>query len=77
MKKPEQIKQWMIQQEWYPKFVKNMEKQRILEPCEPILFGLQGKYTIGSAFAWDSTYEGFDFWDNVDRKFLEWFNKED
>lgn len=77
MKTPEQIKEWLESQQWYPQFVENLKKQRESVPYEHILCGILKERTIGSAFKWRFTVEGFYFWKYIEDQFLEWYNKED
>lgn len=66
MKTPEQIKEWLENQEWYPQFVANIISQNI-----------KGISTIGESFDWNRTPEGFSFWRRINKDFLRWYNKED
>lgn len=75
MKTPEQIKEWLEKQEWYPQFVENMINLRET-PYDLILAGEEGFNTIISSFMWCLTSEGTDFWTKVDEKFRDWFEKD-
>lgn len=66
MKTPEQITSWLEKQEWYQQFVANIIAQN-----------LKGASTIGEAFVWDMTPEGFSFWRRINKDFLRWYNKEE
>lgn len=77
MKKPEQIKEWLQQQEWYPQFRMNTFACCGVRTAEKVLNGECLKGTILLSFDWRATEEGFDFWHNIEKQFLKWFNKED
>lgn len=74
MKTPEQIKEWLERQPWYEQYKTNLFQQSdsSLESRE-CLSGQAGLHTISGAFCWQITEEGFDFWNDVDRKFMDWF----
>ena len=78
MKTPEQIKEWLEGQPWYEQYKTNLFRQNdsSKESLE-FLLGNAGLTTISKAFCWGTTEEGFDFWNEVDEKFTDWFDREE
>lgn len=68
MKTPEQIKEWLQKQEWYPLYKSNAGK----EPG-----GRLGSRTISSAFYWKETPQGYAFWSKINGQFLLWYHKKE
>ena len=77
MKTPEEIREWLQKQKWYPQFVDNLKNQRESAPYEHILCGILKERTISSAFRWGFTPEGFYFWNYIENQFLKWYNEEE
>lgn len=78
MKTPEQIREWLQSQEWYKLFRLNTYLDNIsLITIEKVLSGNCRKNTIVLSFVWESTKEGWDFWNKVNDDFEEWYNKEE
>ena len=78
MKTPAEIKEYLEAQEWYSDFVKNILNHNTSEEVIGNVFaGSYGKETISSAFPWDKSEEGSDFWKNIDKKFSYWFDSDD
>lgn len=78
MKTQEQIKEWLERQPWYEQYKTNLFQQSdsSLE-SRKYLSGQAGFHTISKAFCWGTTEEGFDFWNEVDEKFTDWFDREE
>ena len=78
MKTQEQIKEWLERQPWYENYRTNLlrESDSSFESRE-CLSGYAGLLTISKAFCWGTTEEGFDFWNEVDGKFTDWFDREE
>lgn len=77
MKTPEQIKEWLEEQEWYPQFRLNTHCDNSVRSAEKVFNGNCLKGTILLSFDWRKTEEGFDFWNVIDKQFQEWYNKEE
>lgn len=80
MKTPEQIREWLQKQEWYPKFVENLENDFLNGlhdyEREEILQGKWGIFTIYDAFEYSFTPEGTEYWANNDIEFIKWYFEE-
>lgn len=74
MKTSEQIKEWLERQLWYEQYKTNLfwENDSSLV-SRKYLSGDEGGLTISKAFYWRDTEEGFDFWNDVNKKFVDWF----
>lgn len=77
MKTPEQIKEWLQKQEWYPQFRLNTYYDNSVRTAEKVLSGDCLKGTMVLSFVWEKTKQGWDFWNKVNDEFEKWYNKED
>lgn len=71
MKTAQQIKQYLEKQEWFPRFLKNLENP--IAERESSLNGLLGELTICFAFNWGDTKEGWSYWQTINERFQEWW----
>lgn len=77
MKTKEQIIEWLRSQEWYEAFAKNVSPVTVEEDVEHDVEIRKDFQVIKSAFIWKATDEGYDFWHNVNREFIKWFNSDE
>lgn len=72
-----QVQQWLKSQPWWEAFKANFETQKTSE-FRTMTELLQKAWNepIASAFYWDRTPEGFEFWKNIDDKFLKFYYNE-
>ncbi|MBO8472528.1 MAG: hypothetical protein IAB81_02730 [Bacteroidetes bacterium] len=79
MKTPEQIKEWLQKQEWYPQFVRNVKNDSLNseEDVQDYISGKMQEYTFAYSFSWYESPEGFDFWHEKEKQFFEWYDKEE
>lgn len=77
MKTKEQIDEWLKKQDWFDKFVKNVQTYRHGLNYYEYLNTNYSEYVIWCAFNWSSTPEGFYFWDRIHKEYKEWYNSED
>lgn len=74
MKSSNEISQWLTSQKWFEQLSCNIDREKrgsIFR--EAILNGNSGMCTISSAFVWTFTPEGYDYWLDIDRQFIQWF----
>lgn len=70
MKTREQILFWLDRQPWKDEFYKNHLK-----------YGINNiKYNkdfVITAFSWGATKQGYKYWAQIDKEYLEWYNTKD
>ena len=73
-----EIKRWMESHKWYKSF--KLQTWITFMPNRPfvmkILSGELGRDSISVAFDWSRSYEGFQFWSDIDIQFIKWYEKE-
>lgn len=69
MKTKEQIDKWLKKQDWFDKFVENLEDKDYDKYLK--LDNLSN--FISGAFIWIDTPEGSDYWSRIDSTFIKWF----
>lgn len=76
MKTADEIKEWLRKQDWFGAFVKNVEEYYYNDGMlSDIINGKRGRTTILEAFTWRDTEEGRDFWCNIEKQYLEWYDE--
>ena len=73
MKTKQEIFDYISKQTWYESFCTNCFKSACKLDDYKFKFGPS---LIYSAFNWDVTPEGFDYWDVIDDKYKNWYNTE-
>ena len=79
MRTKEEIKNWLEKQPWFKNYVKNIYLLRLQSDpsvMERFISGSKEEDTIGAAFIWDSTNEGYGFWACADKEFRNWYKGE-
>lgn len=66
MKTPEEIIQWLKDNNLYEKYCANTSEKNYLE-------ARGGLITILGSFSWSQTPEGYQFWDRAYKKFKKWY----
>ena len=64
-RRPEEIKEWLEKRRWYERFKTNVQSYLSPEEAEDLLSGQFDLDTICSAFMWEGTPEGIEFWVSV------------
>lgn len=72
-RKPEEIKEWLEKRRWYERFKTNVQSYLSPEEAEDLLSGQFDLDTISSAFMWEWTPEGIEFWGKCEYQFLRWY----
>lgn len=68
------VQKWIKSQQWWDKFKKNFEAQKpLMYPTMTELLQKSFQEPIASAFYWDRTPEGFEFWKDIDNQFLDFY----
>lgn len=75
MKSNEEIIQWYKKQGVYDDFANEIARQHGITPEEFIANGYHAH--IVTAFSWNGSIKGADYWANINTKFLEWLNSEE
>ena len=81
-RKPGEIQQWLKAQSWWEAFKANYEQQnnedgRVSEyRTMTELLQKSWQEPIASAFFWDRTPEGHEYWANIDKQFLIFYYNE-
>ena len=74
----EAIAKWLEKQEWYEVFCDNMVLQsRATETKYECINGLFYEDTISGAFSWAFTPEGDEYWREINKGFIAWYNGND
>ena len=76
MKTKEQIIEWLKSQGLYDAFAKNIH-QSVTEIVERSEAKGWSRRLIEYPFCWSCTSEGFLFWDNANKEFLQWFDSDE
>ena len=61
----------------YDAFAKNISHATVVRHVDQCIAERDANMIIGSAFNWETADEGYDFWLNVDREFLQWLNSDE
>ena len=77
MKTKEQIIEWLKSNGLYEAFAKNISHATVVRHVDQCIAERDANMIIGSAFNWETADEGYDFWLNVDREFLQWLNSDE
>ena len=72
MKTKEQIIEWLKSNALYDAFVKNISPIIVGDEIERYIEERTVPSIIESAFHWEATEEGHDFWKNANKKFIHW-----
>ena len=73
MKTKEQIIEWLKSNGLYDAFAKNIH-QSVIDMVERSEAKGWSRRLIEYPFCWSCTSEGFQFWDNANKEFLQWFD---
>lgn len=46
-----------------------------VENAEEYIRGFWGEITLVNSFIWLATPEGEDYWEDINKQFLEWYNE--
>lgn len=76
MKTKEQIIEWLKSNELYDAFAKNIH-QSVKEMVERSEAKGWSHKLIEYPFCWSCTSEGFLFWNNANKEFLQWYNSDE
>ena len=68
------VAKWLEKQEWFDAWVENMRQQDV-ENAEEYIRGFWGEITLVNSFIWLATPEGEDYWEDINKQFLEWYNE--
>ena len=89
MKSANEIKEYLLSQEWLPEFIyelvrlegstgtiinRKAEEERNLT-LQDYLEGKGGERTILSAFGWLETEQGWEYWRHIQGEFKKWYNE--
>ena len=77
MKTEKEIKEYLENKVWYKEFVKNTINQlpkEINGYLHQVISGKNGRGTISSAFTWSLTEEGREYWEEIAKKFISWYD---
>lgn len=73
-RKAGEAQKWIKSQPWWVQFKRNFEAQKPLDfPTMTELLQKSFQEPIASAFYWDRTPEGFDYWKQIDKSFLDFY----
>lgn len=69
------VREWLEMQPWYEAFKTNTKKRYWYDEktVTNILKGVFLEETLMTAFNWDYTPEGPDFWEERNLEFMDWF----
>lgn len=80
MKTSEEVSKWIRSQWWYDTFASHiivyntqLSRKDTEYLLKSIIKGEHGEDSILDAFGWDKAKEGFDFWNEVNEKFMDWY----
>ena len=73
MKTRQEIFDYISKQTWYESFCTNCFKRAC--ECDNYEFKLN-QHLIDSAFNWDETPEGFDYWNEIYNQYTDWYKTE-
>lgn len=73
MRRPGEVQKWIKSQWWWPLFRADFKEQKCTYPTMTELLQKSYQEPIASAFYWDRTPEGFDFWKDIDNQFLDFY----
>lgn len=77
MKTKEQIVEWLMLNDLYDAFAKNISSKTVDEVIEEYLKEESVIGIIDFAFIWENTDEGQDFWCSANEKFLLWLESDE
>lgn len=74
MKSIKEITEWLKQQKWYNQYCTNAQEDRVFSAFTDKRTPASEKAMkmIVNAFSWQHTAEGFEFWERVNREYLNW-----
>lgn len=76
-RKPGEIQKWLKEQPWWGAFKLNYETQKTSEfKTMTELLQKSWQEPIASAFYWDRTPEGHEYWNKIDKQFLKFYYNE-
>lgn len=76
MKTKKQIREWLEAQPWYEQWLENWKEQYPTTRDQTIFWkSLDGweKNLILISFQWYARKPSFDFWNDVNKKYIKWF----
>lgn len=74
MRSNQEIKDYIISQDWYAAFIRYARRQHDENHVQNLLSGRFGEGTIENAFVWAHTLEGEEWWRCQHYKFVKWYN---
>ena len=77
MKTKEQIVEWLMLNDLYEAFAKNISPRTVEEVVAHNIAGETVPELIKSSFWWLNTNEGYDFWNSANEKFLLWLESDE
>lgn len=75
MRTPEEIREYLKSQKWYDLYEDNLLSMYKNGVGEQFLKGEKGYQTIRTAFIWDCTAQGKEYWEAIDKEFQKWYGK--
>lgn len=64
-KTKDEVIKWLKDSGVYELFARNVSNQ--------IAFNRLDRFTLAGAFIWKHTPEGFDYWNEINTKFVKWY----
>lgn len=64
-KTKDEVIKWLKDSGVYERFTRNI--------INPIAFNRLDRFTLAVAFVWKHTTEGFDYWNDINTKFIKWY----
>ena len=77
MKTKEQIVEWLKSNNLYDAFAKNLHPVTVEDEIKRYIRTRGSVGIIDYAITWNCSDEGFAFWENANRKFLQWLNSDE
>lgn len=64
-KTKDEVIKWLKDSGVYERFERNVSNL--------IAFNMLDRFTLAGAFIWEHTPEGFDYWNEINTKFIKWY----
>lgn len=77
MRTAKEIRKYLKQQKWYKDFVRNtrFRFKYSKSKAKYVIRGYCKKDTIACAFLWDRIPQDHEYWEAIDNRFRNWYNK--
>lgn len=75
MKTKKEVKKYIESQEWYNEFKEELMKNRKITVEKYFSdIGRMTRQLILGAFTWSQTLQGQEYWKNIEKAYLDWYD---